>query len=105
MMHIGVSEHMHQCPFMGMVTVCDMTALQHLASWQQMYSAILLQSTFAALLYATLVFLALHALFRIKSIQVSPDRFGARSTPTIFPAFSNPIMEALSNGILHPKVF
>ena len=105
MMHIGVHGHMDQCPFMGMVAICDMTLLQHINAWQQMYTAIVMQATFAALLYAVFAFLALYALFRIRPstprvISISYARRGIDQ-----PAFRNPLLYALSNGILHSKAF
>lgn len=94
---------MMPCPFMGTATVCNMSPLEHVAGWQQMFVAALKQfgaNTLLLLLALALVFLSVGGLFSPKVFQtrlVYRHRYRQR----IF----DPLRLAFARGIIHSKAF
>ena len=97
------------CFMPGMTEVlCQMNPLEHIASWQSMFTAIPSQNDFVLLLLALLA-LALGAFFIRSYHSTAPPEI-----LVLQPAFAyykrripivHPLQEAFSNGILHPKIF
>lgn len=98
------------CFMPGMTeALCQMDPLEHIASWQSMFTAIPNQGDVVLLLLALLA-LALGALFirsfrniplpQPPAVLQTPFLYYKRHIPII-----HPLQEALSSGILHPKIF
>jgi hypothetical protein len=51
---------MYNCPYMGITALCDMTSLEHLSQWQQMFAGIVQQFSILALFLLLAVFIILH---------------------------------------------
>ena len=99
---------MSGCAMPGMATLCQMNPLEHIATWQNMFTAIPSQNDIFTLLLA-LFALVLGALFLRSHRSTAPPK-------TLVPQFQflyykrhipivSPLQEAFSNGILHPKIF
>lgn len=96
------------CFMPGMTaSLCQMDPLEHIASWQNMFTVLPSQGDPVLLLLALLA-LALGALF-IRSYNSTPPQ-----ALVLQPAFAyykryvpivSPLQEAFSSGILHPKIF
>ncbi|XKT74796.1 MAG: hypothetical protein ACJKTH_01790 [Patescibacteria group bacterium UBA2163] len=112
--HSVLSEHVNGemapgCPVMpGAHSLCQMDALEHIAAWQDTVTA--LPSQFASVLLTLL--LALASVFVARSLALNIysffEPFNASPPPLyagIFIPIANPLQEAFSNGILHPKIF
>lgn len=95
--HDGVGKF--GCPLMPLqATVCTMTALDHVAAWQAMFTAI--PQGMILLILAVLICVAWRSLVpAIEQSRGAPARF-AREPYHAFPAFQ----ELFSSGILHPKL-
>lgn len=97
------------CFMPGMTeALCQMNPLEHIASWQSMFTAVPSQSDVVLLLLALLA-LALSAI-SIRSYQsTSPPQ--AIVLQTLFLYYKrhipivHPLQEALRRGVLHPKIF
>lgn len=94
---------MHNCPYMGVAALCNMTPLEHLSQWQQMFSATAQQLFTLALLSA---FALLVTLFFVKdfftSIESPPRGMSQyKYRERIF----DPLRLAFARGIVHPKVY
>ena len=97
------------CFMPGMTeALCQMNPLQHIATWQNMFAAVPSQGSILTLLLALLA-LALGALLLYSYRGAAPPRvlvfqpsfaYYKRYIP-----FTDPLQEAFSNGILHPKIF
>ncbi|RJQ35321.1 hypothetical protein C4568_01105 [Candidatus Parcubacteria bacterium] len=98
------------CFMPGMTeALCQMNPLEHIASWQSMFTAVPSQSDIILLLLALLA-LALGALFLAHRSSAPP-----RAVPVLQQKLSLyfkqripivlPLQEAFSNGILNPKIF
>ena len=111
--HLGMDMQMDgsmgsDCFMPGMTeTLCQMNPLEHIATWQSMFTAVPSQND-ALLLLASLFALALVA-FLLTHRSIAPPK-----APPLQLAFAyykqhipipNPLQEAFSNGILHPKIF
>lgn len=96
------------CFMPGMTEVmCQMNPLEHIAAWQSMFTAVPSQND-VLLLLATLLALALGALF-LANLSTAPPkviipRLSFAYYKRYIPIF-DPLQEAFSNGILHPKIF
>ena len=100
---------MQNCPFMGVAALCQMNPLEHLVAWQSMFSAI---ATNAANVFLLLLLLTLILLMRIVGrlpFKEHLDRLAVRERQytrhSLAFAHANPLQEALSQGILNPKVY
>jgi hypothetical protein len=109
-MTMSPSEEMPsgKCFMPGMTEVmCQMNPFEHIAAWQSMFTAVPSQNDVLLLLVALLA-LALGALC-ITSRSTAPPKVST-SQPLFsyhrrrIPIF-DPLQEAFSNGILHPKIF
>lgn len=103
-------EHgnMSDCPFMSeYISVCPMGAIEHIAKWQQLFTAIFSQSdtlAFIMLLFFTFISLTIFAhisrIFFFTS-ALSPPIVNHESETTLF----NPLVIIFSQGILHPRLY
>jgi hypothetical protein len=96
------------CPFMpGMASLCQMNPLEHIAAWQNMFTAVPSQND-VLLLLASLLALALGALCITRYGTAPPKVFASQSSFVYYKRYIpivSPLREAFSNGILHPKLF
>lgn len=109
--HLGMAMRpdgqMSRCPFMGVATICQMNLLEHIAAWQNMFSALPQKDIFASLALLPpilLTFLLLGNLFRVPSkefLSAETVRYKRRNILLI----PTSLQLAFSDGILHPKVF
>ena len=94
---------MHDCPFMGVAAICNMSPLEHLSEWQTMFTATSQQ-------FGTAVLLLLLILVLLWSFatDLSPPK---QSSIPIVSLYSkrerifDPLRLAFARGIIHPKVF
>lgn len=108
--HVGMNMHgdgqMVPCPFMGEGAICDMNPLEHIAAWQSAFAASFQKDSGGAL--ALILFAALLVLAWWRRLFTGGDppllrrwhsaiREGVRKP--------DPLQEAFSNGVLHPKEF
>jgi len=112
--HLGVPMAMEvnvaatDCPYMPGVSVCSMALFEHISSWQGIFTALpLKQNSFSGLLSLILAFLA--ALFGFSwfsrthlSLKLFPAWLSSNNGKYIPETF---LKEALSDGILNPKLF
>lgn len=99
----GMSMPTH-CPLMGMDTICQMNPLEHIAAWQQMFASVLANNT-SSILLLLISFLAF-SLQRFRRLLAAPVL--AHQVPSLRARTLvnyNPLQEAFSSGILHPKIF
>ncbi len=93
---------MHNCPFMGVPALCDMSPLAHLTEWQSMFTTTVQQMTVLSLFLLFAFAIAWHFvrdLYVPKRVEIFIPRY--RETERIF----DPIKLAFARGIIHPKVF
>ena len=95
---------MHDCPFMGMTAICQMNPLEHIAVWQSKFATLTLKASLTVLLL-TLLALAIPALWQRLRIQTVHQSNFCRARIDAPLISSNYLADALSNGILHSKVF
>ncbi len=107
--HTGMSADMNGqmagCPFMAAVTVCQMTPLQHILSWQNAFAALPGQNGLSE--FFSLFLLAIAALLfaRLKpKMETLPEQNLYFSDLKRSPA-KRPFLELFSDGILNPKIF
>lgn len=100
---------MSGCVMPGMATLCKMDPLEHIATWQSMFTAVPSQNDILLLL-ASLLALALGALF-LTHRSIAPPKVAPALQQKLFSYYKqripiiHPLQEAFSNGILHPKIF
>ena len=96
------------CFMPGMTTtLCQMNPLEHIATWQNMFTAVPSQNDILLLL-ASLLALALGALFITHRSTAPPKTLVSQISFVYYKRYipvSDPLQEAFSNGILHPKIF
>jgi len=99
------------CFMPGMTEVlCQMNPLEHIAAWQNMFTAVPSQND-VLLLLASLLALAIGALFIAHRSTAPPEVSVSSSQYAFFTYYkrhipiTSPLQEAFSNGILHPKIF
>lgn len=98
---------MSNCPFMGVAAVCQMNPLEHIAAWQNMFTVSYQKDIFAFLVLLLLAFLKallLRNFWHIHTkepLSVEAMRYRRINTLLIL----NPLQEAFSDGIIHPKIF
>lgn len=106
-MHVGMKMdsdgHMHDCPFMGMTVICDMTPFQHMSAWQSTFATVVAKDTYSALLFALALFAIWRPLVRLRPApRMVPIRYRDNAEVMLY---ANPLKEAFARGIVHPKVF
>lgn len=97
---------MTNCYMPGMTAVCNMSALEHIAGWQGMFTSLLSQNLALALLFLVLAvvlgFVWLRQAYSPPQRVRTSFRFSRRRE--YIPLHSS-LQELFSNGILNPKVF
>jgi len=104
-----MDEHgeMANCPFMGVAAVCRMNPLEHLAAWQNMFTVPPQKIFFV---FLTLLLLAFLAALLLRNFWRTREK-ESLSTEAVYyertnaAPIRNPLQEAFSDGILHPKIF
>ena len=97
---------MSDCPFMGVTALCQMSPLEHLATWQTMFTTIPQQEKNIFAILASFIFL--FSLIWLGSFIPKKDLLKYKfqliaQTDNI--SFQTSLEEAFSNGIVHPKIF
>ena len=93
---------MYNCLMPGMTAICNMTPLEHVASWQSMFTNVLLQSGTALLLLLiafAIVWNLSDGLYKPKSRERFTTRY--RHRERIF----DPLRLAIAAGIIHSKAY
>lgn len=107
-MPINEGGEMDGCIFAGGTMLCKMSVIEHIALWQSMFTAVPQESATVFVLLA--LFIAV--IFTIKNILAPPRLFKHNALayklylarhPDL-PLF-NPLKEALSRGIINPKIY
>ena len=105
-MEMDKNGQMGGCPFLGFTAVCKMSPLEHIVSWQKMFTALPLKNIS---ILTTLLLLAIFSVFflqdlwsknSLQAISIHSQRFRYG----IY-VIRHKLKEAFSNGILNPKVF
>lgn len=98
---------MFNCPFMGVATVCQMNSLEHIAAWQNMFTALPQKDIFAFLVLLILILFAIILLRNFLRVPLkeflSAEAIRYKRTNTLF--IPHPLQWAFSDGILHTKIF
>ena len=100
---------MSGCMFNGQAQICTMTFSEHVAHWQAMFTTTTPQKAlvFALLVLLAVVFVAVailkRNLFLLFSYYATRWRLYIKHNPEL--SLLNPLKEAFSSGILHPKIF
>ncbi len=105
---IASEEQMSNCPFMGMAAVCKMNPLEHIAAWQNLFTMSSQKDMFALLLLLLLagaLSFPISNLWRKKKQRSDTIRLHALRSRIDALIIHSPLHEALSNGIIHSKVF
>lgn len=103
-MSMDEDGHMHDCPYMGMAAICQMDPLEHIAAWQSRFAALTVRDSLTVLALALIAFAIVGIWQRQRFRERQPLQHLRHRRETLL-AFSNYLAEALSSGILHPKVF
>ena len=103
-MDMNSKGEISNCPFMGIVAICNMSPFEHIAAWQNMFASIPNQT-----IVLTLLLLALSFAFSRLLLFAFP-RDGDREPQRLFsrarePRVTDPLRLALARGIIHPKIF
>ncbi len=110
--HFGMAMSMDEqgnmamdCYMPGMTVACNMTALEHIASWQSAFASVVQQYGSTLLL----VLLSMAIVFAVWVRQQYPpprNHFAYRHRLRhLHKLPQSSLQELFSNGILHPKVF
>ena len=106
--HAGMSMdengHMHECPFMGMTAICEMNPLEHITAWQARFATLTVQESLTILILALLALATPELRQRLRTPPAHQIYFFL-IRKRVMPTSSNYLKEALSKGIMHPKVF
>jgi hypothetical protein len=99
---MGGDGMMHHCPYMGVASMCNMSPLEHLSLWQQMFASIAQEFSNLVVLML-LAFSALCYLFRnLFTPQLTEvDKSRHRYKEKVF----DPLQIAFARGILNTKAF
>ena len=91
------------CPFMGVSSLCNMTPLEHVSQWQQMFTTT--SQEFATT--ATLLLLSLVVVFSFVQLSLKLNRTPVRlvSRYRYRERAFDPLRLAFARGILHPKLY
>jgi len=95
---------MHDCPYMGVTALCDMSPLEHLSQWRMMFSATLQQFSNSLLLLLLAFILAWHVTANPYAPPTRTKGSSSRHRHTTRDVF-DPLRSAFARGIIHPKVF
>lgn len=96
---------MSSCPFMsGQAAICTMNPLEHIASWQNMFTVLAQENILVFLAFASLIFFFVGRLRGASHIfhGCALYMLGRRIE---IPIVLSPLQEAFLRGILHPKIF
>ena len=98
------SGDMEGCIFTGKMMLCKMNAIEHISLWQSIFTAVPQELT-ALLSIPVLMLFALAAAFdsRQPQKQLGHSQLHLEQNFTI--SYINPLNEAFSRGILHPKIY
>lgn len=99
---------MSGCAMPGMATLCKMDPLEHIATWQSMFTATPNQNDIFAMLLVLLSFALAAVLVHSRRNHAPPKLLILSSLFTYYKRripIASPLQEAFSNGILHPKIF
>lgn len=101
----SVDGQMSGCPFMAhAASLCGMGPSEHIALWERLFTA----APHRAFLLLLSVLLLSAALFRLRSLRVrtwvSPVQYQAYRRLALAFAPLDPLEQAFSQGILHPKI-
>ena len=95
------------CPFMqsGKSEVCNMSPLEHIAQWQNLFAATAPQNSVATVLVLLSFVLSLSLCFSFerKTARI-PLKVRIRKRDSK-PLFNNALQQFLLRGLLHPKIF
>ena len=107
-MNMGMDEHgnmvMSDCYMPGMTALCNMTPLEHAASWQSMFTSIQTQSLVLTLLLLVLFVGSTAWIKQIHSPPVQRVGMAFRRRSEYVPEAPQ-LQELFSSGILNPKPF
>lgn len=108
--HIGMDSDMQGqmsgCPFMGMAAICNMTPLEHISAWQNMFTTLPQQKDLFALLFA--LFGAVAAFLWMKYRFDPPSKAVVPIQKISYQAYiplATALQELFARGILNPKPF
>lgn len=105
-MGTDTNREMLSCPFMGVTALCQMGLLEHIATWQNMFTNLPVKNVFNFLALLLFFFLLVFSLRNFRGVH--------RNVPlcsriNIFgigkPTFRGFLQEAFSDGILNPRLF
>lgn len=88
------------CIFTGKTMLCKMNIIEHISSWQSLFTTTL-QKSFITIL--TLPMLLMVFIFIAKNILPPPQKFYLIQHPDLL--LFTPLKEAFSQGILNPKIY
>ncbi len=97
---------MSDCYMPGMTAVCNMSPLEHVASWQSMFTSTPAQNF--TLMLLLLVLVAVISFIWIEQTHSPPlalQRLSLSSRRREYIPLHSSLQELFSNGILNPKVF
>ena len=104
-MEMGVGEQMTNCPFMpGQAAMCTMSPLEHIAAWQNVFTALAQENILVFLVFASLIFFFIGRLWGTSHIFSAPALYMLRRRVEV-PIVLSPLQEAFLRGTLHPKIF
>jgi len=104
-MEMEVGREMLNCPFMlGQAAICTMNPLEHIAVWQNMFTALARESILVFLVFASLFPFFVRRLLDTSHNFSAPALYMVRRRVEI-PIVLSPLEKAFSRGILHPKIF
>lgn len=103
-MHADDMGQMTRCPLMGMDSICRMGIFEHIRTFQNMFSGVLIDNIFSSILLLFLVF-SLSTMAAIPMVNSPPlaSRLFVKKNLSL-PDFSR-ILVALSDGRLQPKLY
>lgn len=93
---------MHNCPYMGVAALCNMSPLEHLSEWQSMFTTTPQQFGPAALLLLLALALVWHFVGSLLPLQ--PKKvfvYRHKYRERVF----DPLRLAFARGLIHPKIF
>lgn len=92
---------MHSCPYMGVTALCNMSLLEHMSQWQQMFTTTVQHITTGPLLQ--LMVLVIVWVYLKQFLYSRTERFLPRSRYR--ERSFDPLRLAFARGILHTKVY
>jgi len=104
-MEMEVGGEMPNCPFMlGQAAICTMNPLEHIAAWQNVFTALAQKNILAFLVLASLIFFFVGRLRGASHILFAHELYMVRRRVEI-PIVLSPLEEAFLRGTLHSKIF